>query len=71
MYVGPAECAKCDGAKVATQQKTPMARTSVPIADSDVLATHDRLILVAGRMNYSIATTAGGSLYTITDGTDS
>src|SRR4029077_7035453 len=41
-YVGAAECAKCHAGKAAAQKNTPMARTSVPVADSDILARHGR-----------------------------
>lgn len=67
-YVGPAECAKCHARKAAAQKNTPMLRTSVPVADSGVLASHGRLTFQAGRINYQIATTAGKSIYTVTDG---
>jgi hypothetical protein len=48
-----------------------MARTALPVADSDVLAAHDRLTFQTGRITYQIATAAGKSLYTVTDGTHS
>jgi len=70
-YVGPAECAKCHAGKAATQKNTPMARTSVPVAGSDILARHGRLTFQAGRISYQIATAAGKSVYTVTDSTHS
>ena len=68
-YVGPAECAKCHGGKAATQQATPMARTSVPVADSDVLAARGLLNFQAGRLAYQIKTAGNSAVYTISDGT--
>lgn len=67
-YVGPAECAKCHAGRAATQKNTPMARTALPVADSDVLATHGRLTFPSGKISYQIATAAGKSVYTVTDG---
>jgi len=58
-YVGPAECAKCHAG----------ARTSVLVADAGVLAGHGGLTFQAGRISYQIATSAGKSVYTVTDGT--
>jgi hypothetical protein len=68
-YVGPAECAKCHAGKAATQKNTPMARTAFPVADSDVLSGHGQLSFQAGKISYQIATAAGKSVYTVTDGT--
>jgi hypothetical protein len=70
-YTGPAECAKCHAGKAATQTSTPMARTALPVADSDILATRDRLTFQAGKITYQIATAEGISTYTVTDGTKS
>ena len=67
-YVGPAECAKCHSGRAASQKNTPMARTALPVADSDILSTHDRLTFQAGKINYQIATAGGKSVYTVTDG---
>ncbi|MHB8215029.1 MAG: multiheme c-type cytochrome [Candidatus Sulfotelmatobacter sp.] len=70
-YSGPAECAKCHAGKAATQKSTPMARTAVPVADSDILGTRERLSFQAGKISYQIATTTNGSVYTVTDGSQS
>lgn len=70
-YVGPSECTRCHAEKAATQAKTPMGRTSAPVGDSDVLATHDHLNFHSGKINYSIATSGGKSLYSVNDGTNS
>lgn len=68
-YVGPEQCATCHAAKAETQKNTPMARTASPVTKSDILAAHGRLSFQAGHINYQIATAAGKSLYTVTDGT--
>ena len=70
-YSGPAECAKCHAGKAATQKSTPMARTALPVADSDILGTRGRLSFQAGKISYQIATAMGGSVYTVTDGSQS
>src|ERR1700686_1558832 len=70
-YSGPAECAKCHAGKAATQKSTPMARTALPVADSDILGTRERLSFQAGKISYQIATATGGSVYTVTDGSQS
>jgi hypothetical protein len=53
------------------QKNTPMARTSFPVDDSSILAGHDGLTFQGGRINYQIATSAGKSVYTVTDRTRS
>src|SRR5258708_11283432 len=68
-YTGPAECAKCHARKATTQNSTPMARTDLPAADSDILATRERLTFQAGKINYQISSASGKSVYTVTDGT--
>src|SRR4029077_1113436 len=70
-YVGPGECAKCHAGKAATQKNTPMARTALPVADSDILATRERLTFQAGKISYQIATAGGKSGYDVTHGTPS
>jgi Cytochrome c3 len=70
-YVGPAQCAKCHPGAAATQKHTPMAGTFAAVADSSILAGHGRLTFQAGRIGYQIATSAGKSVYTVTDGTHS
>jgi hypothetical protein len=70
-YVGSAGCAKCHSGKIATQKNTPMARTSAPVTESGILATHGRLTFQAGRISYQIATSDNKNIYTITDGAHS
>jgi len=67
-YVGPEECAKCHAGKAATQKNTPMALTAQPVAESEVLSKRDRLAFQSGKIGYEIATTAGKSVYSVTDG---
>src|SRR5271169_1039673 len=68
-YVGPAECAKCHAGKMAAQRNTPMARTSAPVTDSGVLATHSKLTFQTGRISYQIAAAERKKVYTITSDT--
>ena len=70
-YAGPAECAKCHAGKASTQKSTPMARTALSVADSDILATRGRLTFQAGKITYQISTAGGKSDYTVADGTHS
>lgn len=67
-YVGPAECARCHADKAATQKSTPMGRTTAPVADSDVLASHGLLSFQTGRLNYQITSSSGKSVFTVKDG---
>ena len=68
-YVGPAECAKCHSNKAASQKNTAMARTALPVADSDVLSQRGQLTFQQGKISYQIATAAGKSVYSVTEGT--
>ena len=67
-YVGPAQCARCHPGKAATQKNTPMALTADLVADSSILASHDRLTFHAGRISYEVATAEGHNIYTVSDG---
>ena len=69
--IGPAECAGCHPGKAAAQKTTPMARTAVPAADSDILPRHNSLTFEVARTKYQIATAGGKSIYTVADGTRS
>jgi hypothetical protein len=69
--IGPAECAGCHPGIAAAQKTTPMARTAVLAADSDVLPRHNSLTFELARTRYQIATAGGKSIYTVTDGTRS
>ena len=68
-FAGAAACAKCHAGKATTQKSTPMARTALPVAESDILATRDRLSFQAGKITYQISTAGGKSVYTVADGT--
>jgi Cytochrome c3 len=70
-YVGPAQCAKCHLDKAASQKNTAMARTALRVVDSDVLSQRGQLTFQQGKISYQIATAAGKSVYSITDGTQS
>jgi hypothetical protein len=70
-YVGPAQCAKCHSDKAASQKKTAMARTALPVAGSDVLSQRGQLTFPQGKVSYQIATAAGKSVYSVADGTQS
>jgi hypothetical protein len=67
-YVGPGACAQCHSSKAASQKTTPMARTLLAIADSDVLTAHDRLTFQSGKIFYQIETANSKSVYRVSDG---
>jgi hypothetical protein len=69
-YVGPAACAACHAAKVASQAKTPMARTVSYAADAEVLSTHPDLTFSVGVYRYLIKSDAKHSLYSVTNGSE-
>jgi hypothetical protein len=68
-YIGPAQCAKCHSDQAASQKNTAMARTALPIADSDVLSERRQLTFQQGKISYQIATATGKSVYAVSDGT--
>lgn len=70
-YVGPAQCAKCHLDKAASQKNTAMARTALRVVDSDVLSQRGQLTFQQGKVSYQIATAAGKSVYSVSDGTQS
>jgi hypothetical protein len=70
-YVGALECAKCHAGKAAAQKNTPMGRTSAPVTDSAILASHGKLTFQAGRISYQIASVETKNVFTITDGAHS
>jgi hypothetical protein len=67
-YIGPGECAKCHSQRAASQKYTAMARTALPVADSDVLSQRDHLNFQHGKFSYQIMTGAGKSVLAVTDG---
>ncbi len=66
-YLGPAACAECHSSRAATQPTTPMAKACARAADSEVLATHERLSFRLGPYLYEIARADGRSVYTVSD----
>jgi len=45
-----------------------MGRTTAPVADSDVLASHGVLSFQTGRLGYQITSASGKSIFAVTDG---
>jgi Cytochrome c3 len=70
-YAGPAECATCHLEKAASQKNTAMARTTLPVSESDILLRYGRLTFQSGKISYQIASAAGKSAFAVTDGTQS
>jgi hypothetical protein len=70
-YIGPAACATCHTVKSALQQTTPMAHASIDAADSEILRSHQRLNFQAGPYRYEIATSTGGSVYSVHEAAES
>ncbi len=70
-YIGPGECAKCHSEKAASQKSTAMARTALPVAESDVMLKNQALTFQSGKILYKIAVAADKSVFAVTDGTQS
>lgn len=70
-YSGAAECAKCHSGKAATQTSTPMARTALSVAASDILEERARLAFAVGPLSYQIESAAGKSILTVSEGRQS
>lgn len=66
--VGPAECASCHRANVASQQTTSMAQTASRADDAAVLRRHQRLAFRSGAVSYSIARTEQSTNFTVNHG---
>jgi len=69
-YVGSDACRPCHAAKVAAQEKTPMARAVAHADDARVLRTHSNLTFKVGPYQYLIKSDADHSLYSVTNGTE-
>jgi len=69
-YVGPATCAQCHSAISVTQKRSAMASAGTYPANSSVLLNH-QLGLRLGPYNYTIKLSAGESLYSVSDRTNS
>jgi hypothetical protein len=67
-YVGRTRCAECHTYQASTQPETPMAHALEPVADCQVLSTHERLTFRNGPYSYEITRQRNGSTYTVTDG---
>jgi hypothetical protein len=70
-YRGPAACASCHSAKAAMQIKTPMARAAAAASDAELLRDYPSLTFLSGTYRFEISTTANGSTYSVTEGTES
>jgi hypothetical protein len=69
-YVGPSVCASCHEAKAASQKTTPMAQSLHAASESEVLHAHPGMNFSVRKYKYKIETSTKGSLYQVTDGTD-
>jgi hypothetical protein len=67
-FVGAGVCAECHASHAATQQATSMARTLSRAIASEALRANAKLTFPAGRYTYEIATSAGESVYRVSDG---
>lgn len=70
-YVGPAACTQCHALKATAQKTTPMAHAATPAADAEILRQHSPLTFMSGAYKFQIAETAEGSVYSVSDGTNS
>jgi hypothetical protein len=70
-FLGPAACEPCHGSKVQSQKSTPMANAASRPLASEALRSHDHLTFRVPPYTYQILRTAGGSQYSVTDGTQS
>jgi hypothetical protein len=64
-YIGPLACATCHSVKSALQKTTPMAHASTEAVNSEILRSHERLNFQSGPFRYEIASSAGGSVYSV------
>src|SRR3989441_5259656 len=67
-YTGPRACAKCHAEESATQHLTAMGRALEPLATSEILRAHPRLMFRSGPYAHEIVRRGDQSLYTVTDG---
>lgn len=70
-FAGAKECARCHAKRTASQLTTAMAQAATPGARSDILREFDHLTLQLGPYAYSISRGAGGSVYSVSDTTNS
>ena len=69
-FVGTDTCARCHGSKVASQQKTPMARAAMSSSLSDILHAHPLMVFGPSKYQYRIETGANQSLYSVSAGSE-
>ncbi len=65
-----AACAKCHAAQSVPQLQTPMGQAMQIHGHNPTLEAHPKLTFTAGKYTYTVATHAGVTQYTVTDGTD-
>ncbi len=70
-FVGSNACARCHGAKTASQKKTPMARAAMSASVSDILNTHPSMVFSPAKYKYRVDTKASHSHYSVSDGNQS
>ncbi len=63
-------CATCHKAEAATQPATSMGHALELVADCTILREHARLTFKYGRYTYNITREGNGSIYSVTDGTE-
>jgi hypothetical protein len=69
-FAGPEACRQCHEAKFDTQMRTDMGRAIFPASQSAALHSHSHLTFDVGKYHYLIQTTAKGSMYSVTTGTE-
>lgn len=70
-FTGTAECARCHAKITTAQLTTPMAHASRTAANSEILREHDRISLQLGPYSYNIERRDVGSVYSVSDATNS
>ncbi len=68
-FAGEAACAGCHAGIARTQITTQMARTLMPAASSQVLATHTGPIFTFGSWRYKVGRVNGSFILSVSDGT--
>lgn len=68
-FVGRETCAQCHTNEAAAQHATPMGKALEPVAESQILRSHQRLTFRLGAFSYQIMRQGNQSIYSVTDGT--